>query len=51
MWPRRNVDRVRPHVSVITLNNLGDPTTPILQIQQNKSGTWTFLKQFGVSGS
>jgi ABC-type branched-subunit amino acid transport system substrate-binding protein len=36
---------------VISLNNFGDPTSPILQIQQNKGGTWTFLKQFGISGS
>ncbi len=35
---------------VITLNNLGDPTSPILQIQQLKGGTWTFLKQFGLGG-
>jgi branched-chain amino acid transport system substrate-binding protein len=36
---------------VISLNNLGDETTPILQIDQNKGGTWVFLKQFGLSGS
>jgi branched-chain amino acid transport system substrate-binding protein len=35
----------------ISLNNLGDETTPILQIDQNKGGTWVFLKQFGLSGS
>jgi branched-chain amino acid transport system substrate-binding protein len=34
----------------ITLNNLGDPTAPILQIQQLKNGNWTFLKQFGLGG-
>ena len=33
---------------VISFNNEGDPTAPVLQIQQNKSGTWTFLKQFAV---
>jgi branched-chain amino acid transport system substrate-binding protein len=36
---------------VVTINNLGDPTTPILQIQQNKGGAWTFVKQFGITGS
>ena len=34
---------------VISFNNLGDPTSPVLQIQQNKNGSWTFLKQFGLS--
>jgi branched-chain amino acid transport system substrate-binding protein len=33
---------------MISFNNLGDPTAPVLQIQQNKNGTWTFLKQFAV---
>ncbi len=35
---------------VITFNNLGDPTKPILQIQQYKGGSWVFVKQFGVGG-
>jgi branched-chain amino acid transport system substrate-binding protein len=34
-----------------TLNSAGDPTTPALQIQQNKSGTWTTVKNLSVSGS
>jgi branched-chain amino acid transport system substrate-binding protein len=35
---------------LISFNNLGDPTKPVLQIQENKGGTWTFIKQFGVGG-
>jgi branched-chain amino acid transport system substrate-binding protein len=33
---------------VISFNQFGDPTAPVLQIQQNKGGTWTFLEQFGL---
>jgi len=33
-----------------TLNAQGDPTTPALQIQQNKAGTWTTVKNLAVTG-
>jgi len=32
-----------------TLNSTGDPTTPALQIQQNKGGTWTTIKNIAVT--
>ncbi len=35
----------------ISFNKDGDPTSPVLQIQQFKNGDWTFYKQFPVGGT
>jgi branched-chain amino acid transport system substrate-binding protein len=34
----------------ISFNAQGDPTAPVLQIQQYKGGDWAFFKQFNVGG-
>jgi branched-chain amino acid transport system substrate-binding protein len=35
----------------ITFDKNGDPTAPVLQIQQVKSGNWVFVKQLSASGT
>ena len=34
----------------ISFTAQGDPTAPVLQIQQQKGGSWVFVKQFNVGG-
>jgi branched-chain amino acid transport system substrate-binding protein len=43
-----NISNYKGLTGTISFNNLGDPTAPVLQIDQNKGGTWVFMKQFAV---